>query len=90
MNLKRYNILNKGPIAREINALMKDVRDNGIKHPFAFITERVRRNKLLKSASEKVKKSIDGITDIYIAEDDFFKIVDEFRFISCINNEELI
>ena len=73
--LAGYNILNKGPIAREINALMKDVRDNGIKHPFAFITERVRRNKLLKSASEKVKKSIDGITDIYIAEDDFFKIV---------------
>ena len=73
--LAGYNILNKGPIAREINALMKDVRDNGIKHPLAFITERVRRNKLLKSASEKVKKSIDGITDLYIAEDDFFKIV---------------
>tara|TARA_R100001460_G_scaffold2785_1_gene8782 strand:- start:38 stop:6079 length:6042 start_codon:yes stop_codon:yes gene_type:complete len=73
--LAGYNILNKGPIAREINALMKDVRDNGLKSPFAFITEPVRRNKLLKSASDKVKKSIDGITDLYIAEDDFFKIL---------------
>mgnify|MGYP003109430099 CR=1 FL=1 len=73
--LAGYNILNKGPIAREINALMKDVRDNGLKSPFSFITEPLRRNKLLKSASDKVKKSIDGITDLYIAEDDFFKIL---------------
>lgn len=73
--LAGYNILNKGPIAREINALMKDVSDNGMKNPFSFVTDRIRRNKLLKSASEKTKKSIDGITDLYIAEDDFFKIL---------------
>ena len=71
--LSGYNILNKGPVARELNALMKDYED--IKGPFDFILKKEYQTKVLQSINKKARQVGNTVTDLYIAEDDFFKIL---------------
>ena len=71
--LSGYNILNKGPVARELNALMKDYED--IKGPLDFILKKEYQTKVLESINKKARQVGNKVTDLYIAEDDFFKIL---------------
>ena len=72
--LTGLNIINKGPVAREIKGLMRDYAD--IKNPLDFGGGKLKtRNTLLSKIKEKDSKFSDDLTDIYIAEDDFFKIL---------------
>ena len=71
--LAGLNILNKAPVARELNAMLKDFED--IKSPFDFIIKKEYKNKVLNSINNKARKIGDTATDLYIAEDDFFKML---------------
>ena len=69
--MAELGILNKGPIARDIKALYQDVSNASVWNPFRYITDPIARNKYM----QKISKGVEKVTDLYIAEDDFSKIV---------------
>ena len=72
--LTGLNIINKGPVAREIKGLMQDYAN--IKNPLDFAGGKLStRNNVLSKIKAKATKFSDNLTDLYIAEDDFFKIL---------------
>ena len=71
--LAGLGILNKGVVAREIRGLMDDYAD--IKGPFDVLSKKKYRRKYLQNIKNKAAKFDRGITDVYVAEDDFFKIL---------------
>jgi len=69
--LAGLNILNKGPIVRDIKEMMNEVSNIKLWNPFTFITNPISRSNWLAKANKKIEE----ITDVYIAEDDFYKII---------------
>ena len=69
--MAELGILNKGPIARDLKALYQDVSNASVWNPFRYITDPIARNKYM----QKISKGVEKVTDLYIAEDDFSKIV---------------
>ena len=71
--LAGLGILNKGVVAREIRGLMDDYAD--VRGPFDILNKNKYRRKYLQNIKNKTANFDRGLTDVYVAEDDFFKIL---------------
>ena len=71
--LAGLGILNKGVVAREIRGLMDDYAD--VRGPFDILNKKKYRRKYLQNIKNKTANFDRGLTDVYVAEDDFFKIL---------------